>query len=520
MGKDAPIDAAIEKALKKKALNMAEDAVEQVIEQRFGGENGSDEPGMVPPVYDNPQEPDFVPGFFDESTDPVTIEEDEKAKELVNKLPFGGSAYVKLYKFTGTGTLKEFKMKIDDFQHWTDAEAEIKNLLDQNSLRNPAGWGSGKYMAMFFMSNGRVYGKPYTIIYDDSDVKIKAAAMNTNPPQGNLMDEIAKMKMYQETLGVKTDPAEMFRLAADAIKGIAGKQDSSDSNQMMNQMLLMMKMMKELGLIGNAPPPPPTLIEQIQTMKALGLIPDKTENDPVKQIDTMVELASKLAPMFSGGERPSVWEGLLQQIGPALPEIASTVKTGLEVVKARLGSIPAAPPPVNVPNILAPGAPTPAAASLPPGGVPTMNPIIKEMCDAIANDNKAYYGKLEQVINTYVGAHAIPALVGGSLPVENFLAQVAQGVGVPYLATRPAIDYFNGFLATKRPADVPPQTPSQQEIPGYEQDKVAAKCKACGSVYSWPTEQEWNADSKICDCSGELERTSVPNSSQGEPQNA
>lgn len=504
----------VDRVIVRAAKDAAQEAVDQRVEEIQEGLLGERFPGLVGEGLEETEEQRKVNALFD-----------------VGSLE---GHYLKLYK-ENEGAMPEYKMKIENFKDWTDLEHEIGSIIRGKTKQFPNRWGPGIYKVILWedgVPHGKREEKRFTI---DAEEPEDGRGIPVPEDTTKKIAELASLILaVKEIVGVKEDPVKIADMLAKSFEkglGVNPKPEIVDrTTELMsimtklkefkvfepppqppaNNLLDMIKALKELGLIGQpvSSNSTATLKETIDLLKEAGIIAPKKEekeNDPLAMVEKVAGLINAVRGIAGGdlgpGEKPSLGIELVRILGPRVPEmvgrITDTVNNVAEVSRLKLekrmgvdsGGRALAPP---VTRAVKTEEELPLGAVNPPSMVsegPQVNPVVKEIYDSIESRDKAYYPRLKQLIEIYIGPHLLPSILSGQLSQEDFLTQLAVSLQNPYFAEEKARIYFSEFLSSLVPL-VAAET------------MVVGRCNRCGDTYEFDGEEQFKADTKQCDASG------------------
>src|SRR3989304_6862853 len=113
---------------------------------------------------DHPDDDELHPSDFkvvrDKQLGQAEVADDERVlDELLASIPRNQGYYLKLYKELRP-TDFEFKLRVDNYDTWTDLEWEISSLVRAYTDKQPNKWGSGRYRIIIWRDGG-VRGPKY-----------------------------------------------------------------------------------------------------------------------------------------------------------------------------------------------------------------------------------------------------------------------------------------------------------------------------------------------------------------------
>lgn len=494
----------VDRILEKAAEEVAASAVEEAVEEKFRELGTEDEmPGREFPDEDN----FFVP----ESKETKFID------NLISSIPNKEGYYIKLYKELSPGQF-ELKMRIDDYEHWTDLENEVMNIVKSNTISNPMKWGSGKYKIMVFKEGKSGFQRKPCVFNIDASEK----SFIEHDGVRNKLQEVGEfMKQVKEVLpsnpsgneDVGKNLTEMLKAGIEIAR--AATPNVSSQEQSLEKTILLLK---NLGLI-KAPEKEQDMITIVTTlkdlykpkeedfwakliqMKELGIIKfgsETVEKDDtfssIEKITGLIELMKPLMGIAGETSKPSIAVKLIEVLGPQVPKIVENITTAVgkiaDVSKMKLSShmgvtaspqLRPSPIPVEAPHSIK----QPIQDNI-SAGEKSMNPIVKDIYAAVQSDNHEFFPKLKELMATYVGPHIFEVLISKQITIDSFLQSLNSMLQTDFLLEENTKKYFETFLSW------------------MVGNTITAKCDACGEIFDFETEEMFKQDSKICDCGGAL----------------
>lgn len=316
---------------------------------------------------------EFIPGGIgiaglDESPSKTKYRQEKRIiDELLASVPQGQGFYLKLSKEIRPNQY-ELKMRIDNWEQWSDLEWEVARIVQDMSVKNLRSWGSGCYRVLVFRDGGMrgTDYKPYDFYIDanvpDTDGSNNGNGNGSGIDARGITDIINTIRDANPTLS----PAEMQKMLADTFNnGMAmaekNKQnESSNSNMMMTLMMTLMKdllvasktnipiapivdpitqmagmltMFKSLGMLKEeqVQPAQKSYAEMIRELRDLGLYKDQTpEKDPLERITEMKNLMSAFGDIMGVKEGKS--PGFGELIAPYIPKVLETATGAIQSI--------------------------------------------------------------------------------------------------------------------------------------------------------------------------------------------
>ncbi len=462
--------------------------------------------------------------------DEVRREQREEIDSLLETLPKDSTTYLKLYKVRPlpSGIEKpEFKTEIRGLLDIDDLEIHIRNLIKDNN------WGPGEYSirAAAIEPNGRKTFRGKRGFAIDYTTPLKQESSVIYPPQETLTEKINQVKSVVES--VKTlsptsaqpqiDLASLSRTMVDAIKtGVEiakpnqpvdrgngqdtliktvqvlkelGFKTPEPSKDQPLDIISVLTVLKELGVIGQKEEKRVDIWTEIAKMRELGLIPGhEKREDPIDSVAKLKTLIDVITPIISpASEKPSLGVEIIRSIGPHIPDFIGAINNVADAARTVRGG---SPPPYIPPSI--PRQATQQPANLPPRTVQLpVDPTWKEIYSAVMNDDKSFYPRIRELMILYTGPDTLTYLLDGRVSIETFLLS-ASSKGGDFLKSDRAVKYFIEFLEWTKQGQPPASGISP--ILG-----TSAKCLKCNQVFDFENREEFEKDSKVCDCGGALE---------------
>lgn len=493
------------------------------------------------------QEPSLlIPGFDPGATDDA----EQEISDLWSALPGTQDFYIKIYKRKPLpiGVRgPEFKEVIEDTKSITDLEIAVRDLAKDKN------WGPGEYEIHALKKSGDLGGRPSRLAKPaiiTIDYEQKKPEQTPNPSQYTPPYEAVTsfIKTAKELFPQQQDPAkylaEVFKTSIETARSFIPKAPENGSGQ--PSILDVIKSLKEMGALGKDTSKPlsiddiiklapiliagikdlgifnrkeekkESMLEVITQLRASGLIKvaGEDKSDPMDTIGKVVEMMNTLSPLMRGeGETSPVIE-LIRTVGPHVPKIVedftNTINNVAEVARYKLAAqmdvrpdqlaprIPEKKEPVPIPSggtEVIPPPPTPSPPPPPPINEETTvvrNPLMQQIIDAIEKKDVEYFPRLKQILSTYVGLQALESLVNDQITPDVFCSTLSDATKEPALNTEKAKEYLVSFVNW-----------CKGEI---EKSLIIGRCTKCQDEVEFLSEDEWNSDTKKCDCGGDLER--------------
>lgn len=308
------------------------------------------------------------PAFFGQqakSRDEIVID------ELLASAPRNQGYYIKLHKESSLlpGNW-EFKLKIDNYENWSDLECEIANLVKAHTLKfGPKKWGSGAYKVSIWREGGIREQKKYPVNVFSIDAAETDEAIQPSKHLDGIQDaneyvnqQFQTMKGFMDAMkGVLPAPADpnqhitalvnawqqgrgekrdseggstqMMMALITAVMGMIPAlvnrnndgQPKESASDVMGKMMGFLKDGKEFMSSGGDH----SLVGQLTQMKAIGIDPFHKEDtlDTIAKVKVIMQSASDLAGKGQVPvERPDIIEKLIDALAPHVPKMLSDFK--------------------------------------------------------------------------------------------------------------------------------------------------------------------------------------------------
>lgn len=288
--------------------------------------------------------------------------------ELLASIPRSQGYYLKLYKEVLPNKF-EYKMRIENYDTWSDLEYEIAQIVIAQTMKFPQRWGSGLYRVVIWKEGGireREKYRPIDFIVDAGDadkpsLQDGVRGESEREQFNTQLDTLTHLlNAVRQVVPAAPDPAQMQRnylesfLAGQNAGGnsnnqmmqmftammtamtsmmgniIASKNGHSESQPFENQLAKMMEVMKGFGVLGQQNPQK-TLPETLAEMKLLGFDPFQ-KTDPLEQVAKIKGLITSVTDLVPGQgqvkvEKPSIMEKLVEHLAPHIPAAIGNLKS-------------------------------------------------------------------------------------------------------------------------------------------------------------------------------------------------
>ena len=491
---------------------------DELNKQKVLGLSVSDEE-LIPPRPDYP--------FGEEKAS----EEGKVIDELLASVPRNQGYYLKIYKEVQPNEF-ELKLRIDNYESWSDLEWEINSVVRNYTKKSPHKWGSGRYRIIIWRDGG-VRGNKFKPL----DFWIDAMEEPKNEPVSTQESMTAGEKVREQvntlTELVRTlrevnpsmNPAETQKMLVDAFKSGTEAKTAEKTAEVNSQNTLLQVLVPILSELvrakSNTPDPSAGLsgivndlikkvvddqgkktdpLELLKQLKEAGILPNQTAVapiDPVSSFKSQLEMFTAMIPLFqaiAGGRSSDTGIGveLVRSIGPQIKDIIKNVTDTInKVVDSKANSLktpPAKPKEISSvdqePVMINPPSTNGAVAQ---EVKPELPPVFLPLKNAIESRDHKYFSDLEDLLLKY-GNETYFSLLDDKVALDQVLMNIAPVSGSWIVSPESRI-YFTEFL-------------------GWAKEKrakaIQVKCTGCQTT--WEIDREsWTADSKCPECGGVLE---------------
>lgn len=389
-------------------------------------------------------------------------------------------------------------------------------------------------------SNGSNGNKDISLEQKLSEISNIMSMLNNIRGNDNVPSQEHLAKIISDTFknGVETvktsKDSESIEKTFSFFKNLGLIKDNSDDQ---GSLLKTITVLKELGLIGKQEKKDDFWTE-FSKLKELGLIQTSNENkeDTFSQIEKVKNLMSLMGEFAGTAEKPTLGVKLVEIVGPQLPQIiqniSSTVNNIAEFSKMKMmqkmnvstqkkiqyQNHPERKPEKSPESTLSNDSLDPynnndelnisEIDKQPSASSETniyneaqshqslerntpMNPLVREIYDAVQQDNQEYYPRLKELIYLYLGGdNALNQIIDNQVTIAGFLDSVSKFLNESFFIDQKTQDYFRGFMLWYT-----------EEI---TKNMISAKCDSCGEVYDYESSESFDNDSKICECGGKM----------------
>lgn len=452
--------------------------------------------------------------------------EDDVASDLLSTIPQNQGFYFKIYKtkpLPADINRPQFKKELLDLDGIDDLEVHIRNLARDNN------WGPGEYLVMTFKKDGRgtkrAEFKPRKF-FVDYDLPVKEGIADPSSTLKEKISEFGDMIKWFKEFGnnnssqfnpdtISKTLAESFQAGVNLTKGLMPVEKEVKQTSQTEQINEILTLLQKCGIQIGTPSkvekpevdPQEQFIRTIKMLKELNVIPSPQEREEKgDETQTLIEKLNSLtdlAERFNLNEKSSAspLTELIRVIGPQIPKIIENVTDAIgkvaEVSKLKLENNLGVPPGGRS-HVFSPNIPVKnPSPSLPTGeaAIPNreMNPLVKELKDAIDSNNVSFYPRLREIMLTFVGSQVLEDLILEKIPAESFLKSMSMMLKEDFLLEEIAQIYLNNFLKSLRDERL--------------KSLVIVKCENCNEEYEFPDEASYEEDSKVCEsCGGTLKK--------------
>lgn len=472
--------------------------------------------------------------------DEPTIEDDaqeqsinEMLRYIVSQVPDATTVYAKLYKLSPLpeelakhGIL--YLAPINNIADIDDIEIEVADMVKKNN------WGSGLYQLRLFRTDKKMnkiikVDLAINAPVDETGEFDPGTGFTQDAPKRDAFEDITrtaelagKLKELSGGSNQNMSPDTLLKALSDSMnRGIeVTKQNTPAPGTVADPVTTM------TAFIGALAPILTPIITQLMTrpipvkedpmdflikLKTAGLIQTPEANDPLAMLTKMkdmVELMGGMGGEGSGG-KPNIMLEAIRMLAPQLPkmvgDVTSTIKSVADVSKLKLYRQ------LGVPTQLPPSKGTPSSPLIsntgnetvveeqiiegPIAEVPVMNPVVRQILDAIEKNDVEFYPKLKDYLGIYVNPGVVQSLVDGEIAEATFLETLSATLQQPFLASDQSKTYFNNFLNSLRPDPL---------------KLVVAKCAQCGEEFDYEDQKAYDEDGKVCEgCGGTIEAIKI-----------
>lgn len=475
---------------------------------------------------------------------------------LLAGCPGSEGYYLKLYKMQPNGK-GEYKIRLDDYQGWSDLEEEISSIVRKFTLTNPKAWGSGEYR-VHIMRNG--YSQPQRGVQRfQIDASAEEAKAFITPSVISVQDKLADAAQLINSVkslvptpeATNNSNAEMQKLLVESFtKGMelaqSGKaMEATGNNQMVTMMLQMQQqqaqmmttvltalltnrapvksesdtfrenidLMHKLGIIGAKKEV--SFAEQLREMKELGFLPSGNGGvaDRLGEVKEFVSIAGELAGF--GGEKGSTWDRVLDLLVPKVPEIVANITSAVSdysnvarhtIKHNTLAALPSPIPKTEQENDMS---------------LYGFHPLFKELYKAAELHDTSKFSYITDKIVVLLGEQIIKDTVTGIMTAEKLSGMIQQYGGHRFKdpafgATRllPYLQEYTAWCKSSfdvKPIQAPPvvpsaATPQPTPIPTHPASisYFITKCNKCGDELEWDSKDQFETDENNHICGAQM----------------
>ena len=548
-------------------MSKRKSAVKQMINEALAKVDGS---GF-------PEDPEFDAS---EVSGPERFAKGQKAKDEViidsQLADIAGQEgyFLKLKKELRPGLGEWMLMKTieSEWRRWADIETEVARIVKEHTKSAPAKWGSGPYRIEYACKGG-MRGKTYPpkdFYINAEEEFLNQNTVNAANATAQVLDPATQVTTQLDMLArlmdvvrgaqpAPMDPAKTQEQIAGAFeKGLTIKaSEGNNQTQMMTAMMTglmgmmtaiatnrpvepkvvnpsdgmkeMLETLKTFGVLGTQEKEKPKdLIATLTELKAIGVDIFK-KDDPMEQIGKLKQFAGIAADLMGMGgtaDRPSIFEKLVDMVGPAIPgmvkEIADAsknavqvqVEAGRNIERARIAtqSVQAGQPTQTQPSNEGTSMHTQAAVDV---QTQQVQAFFNGLYESVQANNRMYYPIVyTSLLQDPKGAELLNGIVQGTQTAKE-LIDLLQSYGDARFkdsefVMKRLVSYVNGFIVWLRDMMKPKAyAEAAIEVPpssGFVPPKgpgVDAECMICRTVYVYETKEEFEQEeSKTCGNNG------------------
>lgn len=466
--------------------------------------------------------------------------------ELLSSVPRNQGFYLKLYKEIRPNEF-ELKLRIDNYESWSDMELEVTNIVRSYTEKLPIKWGTGKYRVVIFRDGG-LRGKRWTPIDFAVDAMEPPNATNNDNNNNNAtidpaemlrsqMAALAEMQKLIQGNSNGVDPTTQVKLLAETYQqGVQAKGvEANNSNNLMTTLItalvplfqqsmnkpqtndqIMIELIKGM-MINNRPEPKEDALAMLIKMREAGIINQNNNNglsQTMETIQTLLPLMTAIGGNNNGGGETSIGMEVIKSVGPQLGKIVSDLTSAISsVASSKRNSRDIAPtnrrerivneqpveerttyqqytkaPPEPITEVPASN-PTPNINEKEDNmGLLPMLPILKKLLVAINANDITFYGELERLLEGVTTQEEYAQIIEGKVPLSNVVDQLISWGGNAF-STPVVMDYFEAFR--------------QHKISQYE-NMISAECKKCNILYDFDNDDDLIKHPNCEECSAPL----------------
>ena len=538
------------------------------------------------------------PSLLDDAEEiggPARFEKGQQRKDeaVIDQLLSGISGkvgyYMKIKKEVRPNEFMMMKVIESDWRKWADMEVAVSDIVKEHTKVAPLKWGTGPYRVEIGCKTG-MRGETYPnydfYINAEEEFMTPIAQMHgvggtvAQPVQDPAtavaaqIDTLSNLvNMLKGVFPQPTDPNTIQTQIAGAFKeGMQLKvSEGSNSTVMMTTMMtgLMsmmtavmagkqegpriinpeeslsktLEVMKNFGVLGQQQQhKEKTIVELVMELKAIGVDLFKKEDpmDQISKLKQMAGIAAEFMGMGSSGDKPSIFEKIVDVIGPSIPKMISDIKDATQNT-VRVQQI-AGDNIRNASQRQMVGVQGSQGQSVPqgepttysqmnqgqPGGVVNNPQVVSEQVKAffhalhesVMTNNRLYYPVIyTSLLQDVQGQQLVQGIVTGQSNAKNLIDMLQEHGDVRFkeseFVMKYLVSYVNGFIlwvkslaGQTQQQSVQPVQPAQQV--NVNPVEVDVRCVICGSVFTYQNYDEYVADeNKTCGnggtCEGALE---------------
>jgi hypothetical protein len=510
--------------IKKKAGQKIAEGISELVEKEVEQmrENVIEEPFIQP---DLPE---------DNGKEKEEEEPDPEMERILSSFPAAEGYYGKLYRKGATGK-PEFMWFIDHLEQMDDPELEIASLIREK------GWRGGEYIVKVVNKNkkGAVQKLVTFYIGSSEQMPVPVPVQTSENPVSNLQGVKETISTVREIIGENKSSPDFSKQLADILKvGVETAKDLTKGTENQNSIIQLLTTLKQMGILGTGDQEKestlmktllPILAEavkpktdddfwvKLERMKELGVISfGEKRNDLLESVDKLkdlLDISASLQGIGGGSDKNSIILKVIDLLVPQVPKLVENITGSInkiaEVSKMKLASrlepvtLPLSAPlpssstkePTESVEPAEPSMKIPAGVSAEPPKIEEkpMNPVIKQIYDAIQVNDISFYPKLKEIMTLFIGAHVIDSLADNEITCDTFVNQLNMMLNQPFFLEENSRLYLSNFISWYK----------------NERDKgiIIARCNSCKEEVEFDTLDDFLKDSKECEnCGGTLEK--------------
>lgn len=394
---------------------------------------------------------------------------------------------------------RPIKAVLKEFQGVEDLDSWIYDMAAEQH------WPAGEYILDHRKQGGNGSHCRKTMSLDPPPAPASATAAPSPLELVKQAKEILGVQPQASPDAVLQSVTAALKVGADAAGTKAPPQDST--------LLILKPVLEALAKkLGEAPPAPAAVADPfalLERLEKMGLLGQKGEADKpkplVEQIGELEQLVDVIANL-RGPAGPAVEPtavAVAKIFAPYVPQVLATINNVVDVIRVRFG--------MAGPLMQPPGAsPTMPRAVGPPQIPPAVQLLVARTQAAIVADDDGFFPAFAEGITTHIvdGRNFLLAIQHGQIEEEQAIVAV-QGTGLLNPAdprTRAWLIRFVHWLRAAQPmAAAGPSPPAATPAAPPAANAVSARCERCGQEYRFDSREDFEQDTRICDCPTEGE---------------